>query len=66
MKILFSKFHHSTNLTAPLLSNWGPKTKLQTLNFEIYKFKGLLQISDFEYDFEFISVQSDESIHAPD
>jgi hypothetical protein len=41
----------------------SPKTKLETQNFE---FKGLLQIPNFECYFEFLSVQYDESIHAPD
>jgi hypothetical protein len=45
---------------------WGPKTKLQTPNFEFSKFKGLLQIPNFECYFEFISVQYDQSIYAPD
>jgi hypothetical protein len=61
MKILLIKFHHRTNLTA-LLSRcwviWGPKIKLQTQNFEIYKFKSLLQIPNFEGFFL--------SVHAPD
>jgi hypothetical protein len=34
MKILFSEFHHRTNLTAPLFVIWSPKTKLQTKNFD--------------------------------
>jgi hypothetical protein len=41
---------------------WGPKTKLQTQNFEIRKFKGFLQIPNFKRFFEFLSVQYDESI----
>jgi hypothetical protein len=41
-EILFSEFDLRTNLTAPLLSNLGSKKKLQTQNFEICKFKGLL------------------------
>jgi hypothetical protein len=36
--------------------------KLQTQNFEICKFKGLLQSPNFEI----LSVQNDGSIHAPD
>jgi hypothetical protein len=40
----------------------GPKTKLRTQNFEICKFKGLLQIPNFECCFEFLSVQYNESI----
>jgi hypothetical protein len=38
---------------------WGPKTKLQTQNFEMCKFKGLLQIPNLEcyFEFEFVSVQ---------
>jgi hypothetical protein len=55
MKILFSELHHRTNLT-------GPKTQIQTQNFEICKFKGLLQIPNFECYFELSSVQYDESI----
>jgi hypothetical protein len=66
MKILFSEFHHRTNLTAPLLSNLGSKNKLLTQNFEICKFKGLLHILIFKCYFEFLRVQYDESIHAPD
>jgi hypothetical protein len=64
MKILFSEFHHRTNLTAPLLSNLGSKNKTTTTtqNFEIYKFKGLVQIPNFEFNFEFFCLQNDESI----
>jgi hypothetical protein len=50
MKIFFSEFHPRTNLTAPLLS----LTQLQNQNFEICKFKGLLQIPNFECYFEFL------------
>jgi hypothetical protein len=48
------------------------ETKLHTWNFEIAKFKGLLQILNFECYFEYQYdeideiLQYDDSIHAPD
>jgi hypothetical protein len=35
MQVLFSEFHHRTNLTSFLLSNLGSEKKLHTPNFEI-------------------------------
>jgi hypothetical protein len=49
MKILFSEFHHRTNLTAPLLSNLGSKNKTTDSEFRILlNLKGPLQIPNYE------------------
>jgi hypothetical protein len=37
MKVLLNEFHHRTNLTTLLLSNFGSESKLNAENFEICK-----------------------------
>jgi hypothetical protein len=48
MKNLLNEFHDRTNLTALLFVIWGPKTKLNTQNFEIQVPKGTPFVKGFE------------------
>jgi hypothetical protein len=48
MKILFSEFHHRTNLMAPFLVIWCPETKQNPQNFEIQVPKGTPLVKSFE------------------